>query len=449
MKSLSLVNLIIFAVLCSCNQLDLQEEISSEQTQIKIKTRASDNMEESLPLNVYAFDAQNNILKECITINDLNESLEMNLAKGDYHIVALSGLTNTQNINNVNSTLSLPSTNFSNCPIRMGSSDVNITKDATLTLLLYNKVASIDLTLSDIPEDATDVSVSFSLLNNQISLNGSTSGQTAATVKLKAQGNNVWKADKFYTLPSSNKTLNMSITIKQPTSQNTYSFSHPTPLEENTPYIINGSFEKGFALNNQIEIGEWNETKTIDFKFGKETSTEEVPPTEDNNDQPQNNEIFYATEYPKEGDVWNGHFVGLVMKAFGEESAEVVLLSKKEWEDMPSAQSETSSDVAIKTAAAYMEGDLSNWRIPTEEEARYMYDLLGNFYLEETNKTLEENGFPILSTGSVGSTTIRYLCEDAKTSFNWDKGSFTACGAKRTYHLRAVKSIKVIINSSN
>ena len=105
MKSLSLVNLIIFAVLCSCNQLDLQEEISSEQTQIKIKTRASDNMEESLPLNVYAFDAQNNILKESITINDLNESLEMNLAKGDYHIVALSGLTNTQNINNINSSI--------------------------------------------------------------------------------------------------------------------------------------------------------------------------------------------------------------------------------------------------------------------------------------------------------------------------------------------------------
>lgn len=241
----------------------------------------------------------------------------------------------------------------------------------------------------------------------------------------------------------------MSITIKQPTCQNTYSFSHPTPLEENTPYIINGSFEKGFALNNQIEIGEWNETKTIEFKFGKETSTEEVPPTEDNNDQPQNNEIFYATEYPKEGDVWNGHFVGLVMKSFGEESAEVVLLSKKEWEDMPSAQSETSSDVAIKTAAAYIEGDLSNWRIPTEEEARYMYDLLGNFYLEETNKTLEENGFPILSIGSIGSTSIRYLCEDAKKSFNWDKGSFSECGTKRTYHLRAVKSIKVIIKSSN
>ncbi len=445
------ITLLLLSLLTSCNKIELEELNQSSNVKSRkmhIFTRTSDSDQLTFPLHLYAFDVKNNQLKEALTITSSEDNSTMNLATGNYHVVALSGIENiTTEITDINNSVNMPSSNYSLQPVRLGSADIVITKDANITLTLWNKVAAIDLTLSDIPENATQVTVGFSLLNNQIQLNGSTSGQAVATIELNHQGNNIWKADRFYTLPNSNNMLNMSITIITSDGQSTYSFSHPTPLEENTPYIINGSYEKGFSLNNQIEVGEWKNTKTIDFKFGNQTSSGSTPPTTDDNNTAQVDSITYwVNSFPEEGEFWNNHIVALVEYPFAEEACNILLLSKKEWKNVPSAYSETP-DSALTIANSYVEEDLNNWRIPTKIEAQKMWDEIGgDLYLETTNSTLEQRELPILATGpESGSTQIRYLCEDAQSSFTWDDYKFGAikCGASRTYRLRAVKSIKL------
>ena len=436
----------------SCSQIDLTEEgVKNENktTQMKILTRNSENAEQNFPLHIFAFDAKNHELKTQTTVRSATDNSELALSTGNYHIVALSGISIADNfvVKNVNSSIPMPESNTTTTPVRMGSADVSVNQDATITLMLWNKVASIDLTLYDIPDNATDVSTSFSLLNNEIQLNGSSSGQSVATVQLSHQGNNVWKADRFYTLPTNNNMLNMSISITTTDGTKTYSFSIATQLEENTPYIINGSYEKGFILNSEIEVGAWNEAKTIDFKFGNETTEEVVPPGADNGengDTETNTETFYVDAFPVEGDFWNNHFVAIIEKQAAEESAIVTLLSKQEWTEVPSALHAETPNLAQGTAETYTEGNLNNWRIPTKDEAYLMCDIIGKDFLEITNGTLKHNDLPILSTGKIGSTGIRYLCNDAESSFVWDEYSLAACGAKRTYHLRVVKTVKLI-----
>lgn len=442
------------AIICcaSCSNIDLTEEqVKNENktTQMKILTRNNENAEQNFPLHIFAFDAKNHELKEQTTVRSATDNSELSLSAGNYHIVALSGIGLADNfvVKNVNSSIPMPESNTSATPVRMGSADVAVNQDATITLMLWNKVAAIDLTLYDIPSDATDVSTSLSLLNNEIQLNGTSSGQSAATVQLSHQGNNVWKAERFYTLPTNNNMLNMSISITTANSTKTYSFSIATQIEENTPYIINGSYEKGFILNNEIEVSAWNEAKTIDFKFGNETTEEVVPPAEDDDepgDDETNTETFYVDTFPVEGDFWNNHFVAIIEKQAAEETAIVTLLSKQEWTEVPSALHTETPDVAQGTAETYTEGQLENWRIPTKEEAHLMCDIVGKDFLEITNATLEHNKLPTLSTGKIGSTGIRYLCNNAESSFVWDEYSLAACGAKRTYHLRVVKTVKLI-----
>ena len=167
------------AIICcaSCSNIDLTEEqVKNENktTQMKILTRNSENAEQNFPLHIFAFDAKNHELKEQTTVRSATDNSELSLSAGNYHIVALSGIGLADNfvVKNVNSSIPMPETNTTTTPVRMGSADVSVNQDATITLMLWNKVAAIDLTLYDIPADATDVSTSLSLLNNEIQPDG-------------------------------------------------------------------------------------------------------------------------------------------------------------------------------------------------------------------------------------------------------------------------------------
>ena len=438
---------LLILMLFSCNRIDLDELKRNENNQqqvtttMTLKPRVAENAEIPYPLYIYAFDTQTgNLICYQQFINE-NTPTTLNINTGNYTIVALSGIEHNQaiNINNIDATYTLPEVGYATTPIMMGTANVTITKDATLTMTLYNQVAAIEIALYDIPQHVTDVTCSFSPLHATLSVNGKTSGTCAASIPLEYVGDH-WQSQTIYTLPGSDKYINITITTLDQQGQTTYSYTTPTTFKANTPYFIQGSYTEGISLNNSINIGGWNPSETIDFTFGNNNSENlESTPTDTTSQMP----TLVTDHLPTDAEVINGHFVAVILPEAFSETATALLLSKKEWQSIPSANHATDSAAAINALTEYCEGELQNWTIPTKEETDLISGTIGTFYISETNNILSENGFPILSYGELKSEKIRYLCNDGKSSVDWESGRIQSAGEKRTYHLRAVKKVKI------
>lgn len=91
-------------------------------------------------------------------------------------------------------------------------------------------------------------------------------------------------------------------------------------------------------------------------------------------------------------------------------------------------------------AAAYSEGDLKGWRIPTADDVTILRDALackspyyGKEQLTQINKVLSENDLP-------GIYRERYLCDGATQTFDFVLDSkLSAAGKSKTYLLRLVR----------
>ena len=135
------------------------------------------------------------------------------------------------------------------------------------------------------------------------------------------------------------------------------------------------------------------------------------------------------------------------------QEARILLLSKSEWSNLPSALNITNPQVPLLIPATYCEGTLKDWRIPTAAEAKALKNtytpsqssgpILGGRAFESLNALLTSVEAPNLQATDEKGGTIRYLCEDATRSFSFVSGtSISAAGTKATnYHLRLIKTI--------
>ena len=132
-----------------------------------------------------------------------------------------------------------------------------------------------------------------------------------------------------------------------------------------------------------------------------------------------------------------------------ESSAELLLLSATEWTNVTSSLHAQTPSMAVDLVSTYSEGELTDWSIPTQDEAIKLIQSIGASKLTGTNATLKSNSMTIISIGedAAGNPT-RYLCDDGGYAFTWDQLSKASrCGTSRNYHLRAVKRIKVVTNN--
>lgn len=116
---------------------------------------------------------------------------------------------------------------------------------------------------------------------------------------------------------------------------------------------------------------------------------------------------------------------------------------------MTSAFNETSPTQAFSLAQSYAEDALTGWRIPTEEEGRLLYSAYNDS--PSGSSPLEK----LLGSSSASSVALvddkgeklRYLCADAKKTYSFGVNSILAAGKTvKTYHLRLVKTVKVIVS---
>lgn len=391
----------------------------------------------SYPLSVYAFDVGTGQLTASATATCDADELSMKVPSGEYQMVAVGGTATATAQSILDDAMVLPEEGYMQTPLQMGSASVYVTQSTSVSIMLYNQVAALDIVLGGLPAEATGVSVGLSFLYHSISYSGDRTGRDAVKVALKRNGD-VWASERFYVLPTNGDRLTLSITITTAEGEQTYGYTHDGPLQANTPYRLEGSLVDGFTVDGHIDIAGWQTAEEISFTFGDEgdngTPDEGSDPTD----------ATTTERIPNAGELWNGHLVGAVQDAT-DSTAVLLLLSAAEWQGIASANHAENADMATTIADNYSEEDIAGWHIPTRDEAKLLRNALGGDRLEETNRALASYGIPTLQVAedAEGNPT-RYLCDEAKFSFAWESTSISKCGTKRTYALRAVKSVKVI-----
>lgn len=436
------------ALLTACQKISLEDfNTPTTESEIRILTRSASNVNISYPIYLYAFNISSGKLQSSSTLKSESDTPVLNLGAGTYHLVAVAGIEDCEvpEQPTINSTITLPKDSLLQQPLQMGSADISVSKSTTVTITLYNQVTAINIALTDIPDDVSACHVSFSLMHNSISYGGKLSGTTVNTIELNKQGNNIWSAPLFYTLPSSNQQLTLSINCTSPQVSNTYGYIHNAQLAANTPYNIMGSYKSGFAVNGVLNLAGWNAPQEINFTFGAENNENSDDSNDDENDDTEEDRDEYVVNsIPKVGTIWNNHFVATVLDATTSE-AELILLSTTEWDGVTSATHTETPHMAANFAASYTEDGMTNWSIPTRDEAKLMRTAIGLDKLESINAVLKANNIPQLNVGeSDKGESIRYLCDDATFTYVWDGTSISKSGTKRTYNLRLIKRVKVV-----
>lgn len=416
----------------ACTPVMEESELTADQRcEMHILTRSSVDI--NYPLALYAFDIATGKMASSAFLSSDADDAVLYLSKGNYQLVALSGVSTVEKNPTLDDIIALSSD--MDIPLQMGSATVYAIRNTTVSIMLYNQVSAVDILLCDLPADVTDVDVTLSLLYDGVSYKGTFSGTSAVTKSLK-KGQEGWYADRFYVLPTCNDQLTLSITIVSDEGTSSYSYTHKKPLLANTPYSLVGTLSSGFSINSSIEAIGWNPAEEINFFFG-DTGNSDF-------DAEDSLEDFVVSEIPQPGELWNNHFVAAT-EELTDTSAVLLLLSTTEWMDIPSAFNADDPDMAESVVRDYSEGELSGWSIPTRDDAKLMRVSIGNEHIATTNALLSANAIPVLQVGEdFDGNTIRYLCDDATYSYVWDGSTISKCGTKRTYYLRAVKRVKVV-----
>ena len=236
-------------------------------------------------------------------------------------------------------------------------------EDQLLSLVLERKVLMVNqVSISQVPTDVTEVSVSLSPIYKGIRLDGTFPDETeVVTIPLEKSTSGTWQSDaETYIFPSSGKP---TITIRFKTSTTTKSFAYSSAdedfLEANHKVRIEGTYTQtnGVKLSGTITNAEWGTPKTITFNFNDDNITENT----DNGDNSGSGEV------PTVGDLYHECYVIAV-------NENIVTLGAPT-EDYGYKINSSDLEYALSTLNTRLEswtspeGITGTWRIPTATEA--------------------------------------------------------------------------------
>lgn len=429
----------VFLLAACTRAIDDGLEESETGHTVQVLTRAETDV--VYPLCLYAFDCETGEMVRQTKIQSAGEDIRIGLAEGKYRLVALGGaeeciLPSAPVLEDV---IAMPEGHLMQTPLQMGSAEVYVTQSTTVNMVLAYQVAAVELEIVQVPADVVAVSVTLSPLYDGLTLSGQYTGNSSVTVNLVEETEGVWNTSVFYTFPGASKQLGLSISLISPEGEEVYGYTCDKTLEVATPYLLSGSYMGGFVVSGNFTVVGWNEPQTFNFFFGGggDTGGTESEDAVEGEDE----------ETVSPGTFWNGHFIGAVDNVT-ESSADLLLLSRDEWRNVPSANNIEQPRLAQTLLDGYEEGEMSEWTIPTVDEAKAIRAAVGNASLETTNSTLSANGFTPLSDNveDENGNNVRYLCDSGLRALAWNENtskSVSKAGSKRTYYLRAVKRVTV------
>ena len=154
--------IVVTILFYSCQQLpDDEDLVSSVEEELKVEVRSAEGVEITYPLHLYAFN-ETGKLTATQTVDDADEEMALPMAKGDYKVVALSGISEEYQIPDkpsLNDVIVLNSTGGAESPLLMGRADVALSRNAEIKakLTLSHVVAALNVTLKNVPSDVNTV----------------------------------------------------------------------------------------------------------------------------------------------------------------------------------------------------------------------------------------------------------------------------------------------------
>lgn len=414
-----LIPLAFIYLISSCQKFN--EETPQEELQtLYIHARSAINAEIRYPVHLYAFDKEGYYVTSQI-INNSEEKICLSLAKGEYQITAIGGLSNDYSIPerpNFSDWVKIKSINGASTPLMLGKAEIEITgAQTTLNITLTYAVSAISINLKGLPSDVSSTKVTLSPLHPFLNLHGEYGGEPyKLEIPCQLDTENIWSAHSIYTFPGSNTKSTISINIKKKDkSEETYTYIYSGTPQANHPCNIHGEYTGNLAIGGSFIVKNWEEAVNIEFTFGDSISNEEnTEPKDEDLSPPSSPEIR-----PQVGDIWNN---AIVVKT---SENDVLLLSLEEWYT-------TTSDLEdiLQTN--------KTWHIPTYDEALLLRSTFNQEKRTELNKKLEE--FDDTLWGIDGEE--RYLCDKEGTiySFVFEEGTtISKAGSKRSYYMRLLK----------
>lgn len=433
-------NLPLYIFLCctlfACQQVPEDDSWASEEESqsLQVKVRSAENVEISYPLFLYAFDkdgklaASQNIEKE-------EDDMALTLGNGDFRLVAIAGTSDAYLLPDsptIDDVIIIDGTEGAETPLMVGKADIGISRSSekTAEITMSYVVAELNVKLVNVPADVSTVQLSISPLYSSLSLEGKYGGDTQKVkVNCTLGEDGVWSAQPTYIFPGSAAETTFSVSFKKEDgTELTYGYTYQGKPEANHPFNITGSYAEGVIVGGSFEISGWEEAIDVEFTFGANV----VPGVDE--EEPEEPEID-LTNVPEIGTIWNDAIVADIGEA-DETGVNLLLLSLDEWD----ATTSQVSDVI----EGYSVNGISDWRLPTHEEAAVLRARFSGDSRLELNDLIEEYDSSLYGVDG----EERYLCtkNDVYYSFKFAGGTTTTkAGEKRSYYVRLVKTYRVAI----
>lgn len=244
-RHIAKIVLLLFVLLfASCEKLTLPEDTETSATgqKVTIITRSSTN-DIQYPLYVYAFDTSGKCAAQQ-TLNSSAENLSLSLAKGQYHIIALSNTEGYKLPSSPSSTSLIEMAgegNSSSSPLQVGQADVTVGGTSqTVNLTLSYKVSTLNITLAEVPLSVKSVKVTISSQYGAMDMQGQYSKGKNTTIDMQKSGN-TWTTQS-YVFPGSSSQTVFSISLTDDNGTTSYGYTYSAPLLVGTPYNISGKY---------------------------------------------------------------------------------------------------------------------------------------------------------------------------------------------------------------
>ena len=417
----------------ACQQLvDEGSNISGEGT-LRVKTRSAVGEEICYPLSIYAFSEDG----DCVasqTVESADESTRLSLPEGIYKIVSVSGYSSDYEIPDkpeLEDVILMKGKAGAEVPLMIGKADVTVGADQEnrLELTLSYAVTAIDFTLSHVPSEVADVSVILSPLYSSMNMKGDyVDADYTLTLDCSLNTGNLWSTRTQYVFPGSGAETTLSIVMKLKTGEVvTHGYVWKDTPKAGKPYHLQGEYSDGFTVKGDFVVSGWNEAEEVEFIFGTVSS-----PDKGKGDGEEDNSDIGMSELPEIGSIWNGTIVVDIIEAddFG---VDLLLLSLDEWDATVSEVKDATFDYTVN--------GISDWRLPTHEEAATLRVRFSGDARVELNERIAEYDSELY--GLANGEKERYLClkNGVLYSFQFRAGTgTTVAGEKRSYYVRLVKS---------
>lgn len=435
-------------LLTSCEQYFAEEAddevtVSNSNKTVQITPRNSDGTELPYPILIYAFDTEGNCVNQQ-TIESSSEgsnTISLNLPKAKFHIVALAGateqaykITDKPKLEDV---IEMRDNNRAEKPLMMGAVDITLQNNNTkANITMGYVVAQLEATLSDIPNEYSAVEIEISSFYSQLRFDGEYSNpKSSVIIPCSRSINGEWRAKTFYTFAGSQNKTTISIHLAKDGTTETHGYTYNKSIQVNHPFILEGKYSPSSTFEGELIASGWEEPIPVKFTFSQNDSAE------DNDDADNENgnisDEFTVDDFPEEESIWRNCLVLKVTEDENGQGAEVLLMGINNATNAAGKEKMLAAD-ATEAIKNYSVSELSNWRIPSTEEAKFLKGKY-NENLGDINETLLDTG----GTGLVLEKT-RYLCNNGNSTFDFKSNTISPAGEKTPYYLRPVKTIRMI-----